>query len=178
MTDAALKDKNFTRAIVIASIGKSKSEVVAGLNERDVYSHKFSLGSQTMDTAIIEHFRQNLGLLIGKRTSEAIRIALGSASPEDDTLTMDVRGRDVEERVPRLVTVNEAEISAAILEVVAEIVGEIQTAVDRVFAETQTEIEHFGVVLKGEGGWLRGLDKRVSVATKLFVVVSDEAYEE
>ena len=55
---------------------------------------------------------------------------------------------------------------------------EIQKAVDRVFEVAQTEIAHFGVVLKGEGGWFRGLDKRVSLETKLFVVVSDEAYEE
>lgn len=175
---AAFKDKNFTRAIVIAKIGKTKSEVIAGLNQRSVYSHTFAFGSQSMDTAIVEHFRQNLGLLIGERTAEAIRINVGSAFPEDETLTMEVRGRDIEEEVPRLVTVTEAEISAAIAKVVAEIVAEIQAAVDSVLAESQTEIEHFGIVLKGEGSWLRGLDKRVSLKTKLFVVVSDEVSEE
>ncbi len=173
-----MKDKDFTRAIVLVSIGKSKSEIVAGLKERSVYSHSFSLGSQTMDAAIVEHFRHNLGLLIGTRTAEAIRVAVGSAFPEDGALTMDVGGRDIEEKGQRRVTITEAEISAAIDEVVAEIVSEIQTTIDRVLEVAQIEIEHFSIMLRGEGGWLRGLDKRVSVATKLPVIVSKKAYEE
>jgi rod shape-determining protein MreB len=91
---------------------------------------------------------------------------------------MDVGGRDIEEKGQRRVTITEAEISAAIDEVVAEIVSEIQTTIDRVLEVAQIEIEHFSIMLRGEGGWLRGLDKRVSVATKLPVIVSKKAYEE
>ena len=173
-----MNDKNLTRAVVLASIGKTKSEIVSGLNERRIYSHKSSLGSLAMDDAIVEHFRHNLGLLIGKRTAQSIRIAVGSAFSEADVLTMDVRGRDIEEKLPRRVTVTEAEVSAAINKVVAEIVGEIQTAVDRVLEVPQNEIGQFGIMLRGEGGRLRGLDKRVSAATKLSVIVSKKAYEE
>ncbi len=173
MTDAAFKDKNLTRAIVIASIGKTKSEVVAGLNERGVYSQHFSLGSQSMDAAIIEYFHRNLGLQIGERTAEAITIAVGSAFPEDDQLSMEVRGRDLEAQVPRTVTVTEAEISAAISKEVETILDEIKTAVEHIPAEARATLTDYGVTLQGKGAFLRELDKRVMIETNLPVVVAE-----
>ncbi len=162
--------------LVIASVGKTESEVVAEVDGRAVYSHRFPVGTQTFGEAVIEHFRLNLNLLIGERTAEAITIAVGSAFPEDDTLSMEVRGRDIEARVPRIVTVTETEISAAISKEVETILGEIKTAVEHIPTEAQAMLTDCGVTLQGEGAFLRGLDKRVMIETNLPVVVAEMAY--
>jgi rod shape-determining protein MreB len=161
--------------IVTTSISTTDSQVVAEVDGRAIYSHRFPVGTQTFGEAAIEHFRQNLGLLIGERTAEAITIAVGSAFPEDDALSMEVRGRDVEAGVPRTVTVTEAEISRAISKEVETIVSEIKIAVEQIPAEAQAALADWGVTLQGEGAYLRGLDKRVMIETNLSVVVASGA---
>ncbi len=165
-----------TPTIVTASIGRTDSQVVAEVDGRAVYSHRFPVGTQTFGEAVIEHFRHNLNLLIGERTAEAITIAVGSAFPEDDDLSMEVRGRDVDARIPRTMTVTEAEISAAISKEVETIVGEIKMAIEHIPTEAQAALADWGVRLQGEGAYLRGLDKRILIETNLPVVVAEVAY--
>lgn len=171
-----MKVENLKPTLVTASIGITESEVVAEVDGRTVYSHRFPVGTQTFGEAVIEHFRWNLNLLIGERTAEAITIAVGSAFPEDDTLSMEVRGRDTEARVPRIVTVTEAEISAAISKEVETILGEIKITVERIPTEAQAALSDCGVTLQGEGAYLRGLDKRILIETNLPVVVAEMAF--
>ncbi len=91
-----MKVENSKPTLVTASIGITESQVVAEVDGHSVYSHRFPIGTQAFGEAVIEHFRQNLNLLIGERTAEAITIAVGSAFPEEDDLSMEVRGRDIE----------------------------------------------------------------------------------
>ena len=163
-------------AIVTLNIGTAESKVAAEVDGHAVYSHRFPVGTQSFSEAVIEHFRLNLNLLIGERTAEAITIAVGSAFPEDDELSMEVRGRDVDARIPRIVTIMEAEISRAISKEVETIVGEIKMAVEQIPTEAQTALADWGVTLQGEGLYLRGLDKRVMIETNLPVVVTEAAY--
>lgn len=162
--------------LVTASIGITQSQVVAEVDGRSVYSHHFLVGTQTFGKAVIEHFRQNLNLLIGERTAEAITIAVGSAFPEDEQLSMEVRGRDIDAGVLRTVTVTEAEISSAIAKEVKTIIGEIKMAIEQIPAEAQAALADWGVTLQGEGAFLRGLDKRVMIETNLPVVVAKIPY--
>jgi rod shape-determining protein MreB len=162
--------------LVTASIGITESQVVAEVEGRSVYLHHFPTGTQTFGEAVIEHFRQNLNLLIGERTAEAITIAVGSAFPENEQLSMEVRGRDLDARVPRTVSVTEAEISAAISKEVDAIVSEIKMAIEHIPIEAQTALADCGVTLQGEGAFLRNLDKRVMIETDLPVVVAEKAY--
>ncbi len=160
--------------LVTANIGTAESKVTAEVDGRAVYSHRFPVGTQTLGEAVIEHFRLNLNLLIGDRTAEAITIAVGSAFPEDDTLSIEVRGRDIEANAPRTVTVTEAEISAAISKEVETIVSEVKMTVEQIPEEAQAALADCGVMLEGKGAWLRGLDKRVMIETNLPVVVADK----
>ena len=162
---------------VTASIGTTESEVIAETDGRTVYTNRFPVGTQTFGDAVIEHFHRNLNLLTGPRTAEAITIAVGSAFPEDDQLSMEVRVRDIKAGVPRTVTVTEAEISAAISKEVEIIVDEIKTAVEHIPAEAQAKLADCGVTLCGEGAFLRGLDKRVMIETNLPVVVAEMVVE-
>ncbi len=161
--------------LVTASISTTESQVVAEVDGRAIYSHRFPVGTQTFGDAVIEHFHRNLNMLIGKRTAEAIVITVGSAFPEDDGLSMEVRGRDLGAQVPRTVTVTEAEISAAISKEVDTILGEVKIAIKQIPAEAQSALSNWGVTLQGEGAFLRGLDKRVMIETNLPVAVAEMA---
>ncbi len=172
----SMKLKISKPTIVTASIGTTDSQVVAEIDGRAVYSHRFPAGTQTFGIAVIEYFRQNLSLFIGERTAEAITIAVGSAFPEDDALSMEVRGRDVEAGVPRTVTITEAEISRAISKEIETIIGEIKKAVEQIPAEAQADLADWGVMLRGEGLYLRGLAKRVMIETNLPVIVAESTY--
>ncbi len=171
-----MKVENSKPTLVTTSIGITESQVVAEVDGRSVYSHRFPIGTQALGEAVIEHFRQNLNLLIGERTAEAITIAVGSAFPEEDDLSMEVRGRDLDARVPRTVNVTEAEISHAISKEVEAVVGEIKMAIEQIPAEAQAALSDWGITLQGEGAFLRGIDKRVMIETNLPVVVADIAY--
>lgn len=168
--------ENFKSTLVTANIGITESEAVAEVGGRAVYSHRFAVGTQTFGKAVIEHFRQNLNLLIGERTAEAVAIAVGSAFPEDEQLSMEVRGRDLDAGVPRTVTVTEAEISRAISKEVETILDEIKIAVEHIPAEAQAALADCGIVLQGEGAYLRGLDKRLMIETNLPVAAADIPY--
>ncbi|MBA3633423.1 MAG: rod shape-determining protein [Acidobacteria bacterium] len=161
-------------ALIILRVGKAATEVVAQINGDTIYSRQFAVGTQTMDVAVVEHFQRKLNMLIGNYTAEAIRIAVGSAFPEDSELAIQVRGRDVDAQMPRTVTVTEAEISAAISNVVETLVNAVKVAVQRVSSEARAALAAFGAIeLTGEGACLRGLDKRLMFATDLLVVIPD-----
>ncbi len=161
--------------LVTANIGNTESEVSVEVEGRSVYSNRFPVGTQTFDDAVIEYFHRNLNLVIGNRTAAAITITVGSAFPEDNTLSLEVRGRDIQAQAPRTVSVTEAEISAAISKEVETILGEIKKAVEHIPAEAQATLTDCGVTLQGKGAFLRGLDKRVIIETNLPVVVAEMA---
>lgn len=165
----------FESSFVIAIIGQAESEVIAKVEGRIVYSHRFSVGIQTFADAVIEYFRRDLKLLIGEKTAEAITIAVGSAFPEDKNLSMEVRGRDLHTETPRIVKITETEISRVISKGIETIVSEIKTAIGQIPSKAQTALADYGVTLNGEGAFLRGLDKRIMLETKLPVVITDTA---
>lgn len=161
-------------ALIILRVDKTASEVAAQINGDTIYSRQFAVGTQTMDAAVVEHFRRNLNLLIGDYTAEAIRIAVGSAFPEEAELAMQVRGRDLDAQTPRTVTVTEAEISTAISNVVETLVSAVQVAVGRVPSEARAALAEFGAIeLRGDGACLRDFDKRLVFATDLPVIVAE-----
>jgi rod shape-determining protein MreB len=165
-----MKVESSKHLFVTVNIGLSESEVVTEVNGRSVYSHRFSVGMQTFGEAVIEHFRHNLNLRIGERTAEAVTIAVGSAFPEDNEHSMEVRGLDIEARIPRIVTVTEAEISRAISKEVEAIIGEVKMAIEQIPAESQAALADCEVMLQGKGAYLRSLNKRVMIETNLPVL--------
>lgn len=166
--------KQIKSALIILRVGKIATGVVAQIDGDTIYSRQFRVGMRTMDAAVVEYFRRNLNLLIGDYTAEAIRIAVGSAFPEDTELVMQVRGRDVEVGVQRIVIVTETEISAAISNVVETLVNAVKVAVQRVPSEAYAALAAFGAIeLTSEGACLRGLDKRLGFATNLTVVIPE-----
>ncbi|HEX8500458.1 MAG TPA: rod shape-determining protein, partial [Pyrinomonadaceae bacterium] len=113
-------------------------------------------------------------LLIGERTAEAIKIQLGSAFPLDEPLSMDVRGRNLIEGIPKTITITDEEVREALADSVATIVNAVRVALERTPPELSADIVERGIVLTGGGALLKNLDKRLSIETGLPVSIADD----
>jgi rod shape-determining protein MreB len=122
----------------------------------------------------MQYLKRKYNLLIGERTAEAIKIEVGSAYPLDKPLTMEIKGRNLIEGVPRTVSIGDGEIREALGECVATIVNAIRVALERTPPELSADISDRGIVLTGGGALLKNLDKRIREETGLPVSIADD----
>jgi rod shape-determining protein MreB len=122
----------------------------------------------------MQFMKRKYNLLIGERTAEAIKMEVGSAYPLDKPLTMEIKGRNLIEGVPRTISVNDTEIREALGECVATIINAIRVALERTPPELSADISDRGIVLTGGGALLKNLDKRIREETGLPVSIADD----
>jgi rod shape-determining protein MreB len=122
----------------------------------------------------MQFMKRKYNLLIGERTAEAIKMEVGSAYPLDKPLTMEIKGRNLIEGVPRTISINDTEIREALGECVATIINAIRVALERTPPELSADISDRGIVLTGGGALLKNLDKRIREETGLPVSIADD----
>ena len=127
-----------------------------------------------MDEAVINYIKRKYNLLIGERTAENIKINVGSAYPDDEPRTMEVKGRDLVAGVPRTVVVNSDEIRDALSEPINAIVEAVKGSLERTPPELAADIVDKGIVLTGGGSLLRNLDILLREETGLPVMLSED----
>jgi rod shape-determining protein MreB and related proteins len=128
-----------------------------------------------MDEAIIQHIREQYRLLVGERRAEEIRMALGSAHPDAlDRCSIEVKGRDLVDGVPKTLVVTDEEIREALREPIMTIVETVRTCLERTPPELAADIIEKGVVLTGGGALLRGIDWLLQHVTQLPVRVAED----
>jgi rod shape-determining protein MreB len=113
-------------------------------------------------------------MLIGERTAESVKIAIGTAYPDGETRTMELKGRDLVAGVPKTLEVNSEEIREAIVEPVNAIVEAVKITLEKTPPELSADIVDKGIVLTGGGALLRNLDVLLREETGLPVVVADD----
>lgn len=120
--------------------------------------------------------RRQHNILVGERTAEQIKIEVGSALVELDDAPPDyaVRGRDLMTGIPKEITVTYSEIAQALDKSISKIEEAILSALESTPPELSADIYRTGIYLAGGGALLRGLDKRISIKTKLPVHVSED----
>ena len=129
----------------------------------------FCLGDQ----AIIAYIRRKHNLLIGERTAEEIKIAIGSADPDASNETMEIRGRNLVDGLPKNVVVTTADVREAISDCLRQIIDAVRETLEKTPPELAADIIDRGVVLTGGGAQLRGLDKLISDEIDIPVRVAD-----
>ena len=140
-----------------------------------VVSRSIRIGGDEMDQDIVAFARREYNLFLGERTSEDIKIAIGSAYPgEWDSQRVTLRGRDLLTGLPRSVEVGADQIREAIEISVAQIVDTIKDTIEETPPELVADIMDQGIVLAGGGALLAGLDRRVAEATQMPVHVADD----
>jgi rod shape-determining protein MreB and related proteins len=158
---------------MIVDIGGGTTEVAVISLAGIVYSKSVRVAGDKMDDAIIQHMKRKYNLLIGERTAEQIKKTLGNAYPMEETLTMEVKGRDLVAGVPKTITTNSDEIREALAEPINAIVEAVRVVLERTPPELSADIVDKGIVLTGGGAQLRNLDILLREETGLPVMLSD-----
>jgi rod shape-determining protein MreB len=159
---------------IVVDIGGGTTDIAVMSLGGIVYSRAVRTAGDAMDDAISEFIKRKYKLLIGERTAEEIKITLGSAFAFDEPLTMEVRGRNLVEGVPRTIVVTDEEVREALDDCVSQIVNAVRVALERTPPELSSDIIDRGIVLTGGGALLRNLDKRLTAETGLPVTVADD----
>jgi rod shape-determining protein MreB and related proteins len=158
---------------MIVDIGGGTTEVAVISLAGIVFARSVRVAGDKMDEAIVQHMKRKYNLLIGERTAEHIKKTIGNAYPEDETRTMEVKGRDLVAGVPRTLVVDSTEIREALQEPIRAIVEAIRIVLERTPPELSADIVDKGIVLTGGGSQLRGLDALIRDETGLPVMLSD-----
>ncbi|MCC5924713.1 MAG: rod shape-determining protein, partial [Crocinitomicaceae bacterium] len=125
---------------------------------------------------IEEYMRRQHNILVGERTAEQIKIEVGAALPELDNPPQDyaVRGRDLMTGIPKEIVVSYTEVAHALDKTISKIEEAILSALEMTPPELSADIYKTGIYLAGGGSMLRGLDKRISMKTKLPVHIAED----
>ncbi len=158
---------------MVVDIGGGTSDVAVISMAGIVYSRSVRVAGNEMDEAIIQYIKRKYNLLIGERTAEEVKMKLGSAFPLDEEITLEIKGRDLVEGIPKTIVVSDEEIREALAETVATIIEAVRVALEQTPPELSADIVDRGIVLTGGGALLKNLDKRLREETGLPVSIAD-----
>ncbi len=156
---------------MVVDIGGGTTDIAVISLSGIVYSRSVRMAGNQMDEAVMNYLKRKYNLLIGERTAEQIKIEIGSAYPLDKPLTMEIKGRNLIEGVPKTITVDDSEIREALSECVSTIMNAVRVALE---PELSADISDRGIVLTGGGALLKNLDKRIREETGLPVSIADD----
>jgi rod shape-determining protein MreB len=161
---------------MVVDIGGGTTEVAVLSLRGLAYTTSVRVGGDKMDEAISSYVRRNHNLLIGEATAERIKKEFGVARPPADGtgLTVQIRGRDLVNGIPKELAITQAQIADAISEPVAQIVEAVRMALENTAPELAADIVDNGIVLTGGGALLRDIDKVLADETGLPVTVADD----
>ncbi len=156
---------------MVVCIGGGTTEIAVISLSGIVESRSEKMAGNQLDEAVIQYVRRKYNLLVGERTAERVKIEIGSAYPLDEKITMEVKGRDLMEGVPKSITISDAEIREAIDECLSVLVNAIRVVLERTPPELSSDIAERGIVVAGGGALIRNLDERIGRETGLPVIL-------
>lgn len=158
---------------MVVDIGGGTSEVAIISLGDIVTAQSVRVAGDDLDEAIISYIRKKHQVLIGERTAEQIKIAIGSAIPFAEETSMEVKGRNQVDGLPKNITVTSSEVWEALSEPLAQIVAAIKSTLEKTPPELAADIIDRGITLTGGGALLNGLDKLISNETGMPVTVAE-----
>lgn len=162
------------RGSAICDVGGGTTEIAVISLSGMVVAHSIRVGGNRIDDAIAAYMKRKHNLLIGERTAEEAKVAVGAAVSMKAPLRTEVRGRDVVTGLPKHVEITSNDIVEAIQEPLRLIVGAVRDVLEETPPELAADIFDRGIVLTGGGAQLRGLDRYVSMHTGIPAIVADE----
>ncbi len=159
---------------MIVDIGGGTTEVAVISLAGIVESRSVRVGGDELDLAISQYMKRVYNLLIGERTSERIKIDIGSAYPTRDDVEIEVKGRDFVSGLPKTIKITGGEIRVALQEPITSIIEAVRTTLERCPPELAADLIDHGIMLAGGGALLSGLDKLISEETSLPVLVAED----
>jgi rod shape-determining protein MreB len=158
----------------IVDIGGGTSEIAVISLGGIVIGRSLRVAGDEMDEAIINYVKLKYSLLLGQPSAEAVKIAIGSAVSYDKPKTFVIRGRDLENGLPRSIKLTDGEIREALGPIIHEIITGISDTLEETPPELISDIMERGIYLAGGGSLIYGIDKAIADATKMPVYISDD----
>jgi len=161
---------------MIVDIGGGTTEVAVISLAGIVYAQSVRVGGDKLDEAIVQYIKRKYNMLIGERTAEAVKIGIGNVyeNNSEDSVTMDIKGRDLVSGIPKTLEVHSDEIREAMSEPINTIVEAVRISLERTPPELAADIVDKGIVLAGGGANLKNLDLLLQKETGLPVVVAED----
>jgi rod shape-determining protein MreB len=158
---------------MVVDIGGGTTEVAVISLGGIVTSISLRVGGDELDEAIINYMKKEYSLMLGERTSEEIKVAVGSAFPLPGEPQAEIRGRDLVSGLPKTIIISAEEVRRAIEEPVAQVCDSVKNTLDRTPPELAADIMDRGLVLTGGGALLRGIDERLKHETGMPVHLAE-----
>jgi rod shape-determining protein MreB len=161
---------------MVVDIGGGTTDVAVISLSGIVCSRSIRCGGDAMDEAVINYVKRKYNMLIGERTAEAVKMAIGTASPTSKTETFEMKGRDLVAGIPKVVVTTSEEIREALQEPLAQIIECVHLTLERTPPELAADIVDRGIMLVGGGSMLKDLDTVLRQETKLPILRSEDPF--
>ncbi|HCX90497.1 MAG: rod shape-determining protein [Deltaproteobacteria bacterium CG12_big_fil_rev_8_21_14_0_65_43_10] len=158
---------------MIVDIGGGTTEVAVISLSGIVYSQSVRVAGDKMDDAIVQYVKRKYNLLIGERTAELVKVTIGTAYPDKDIKTMEIKGRDLIDGLPKILQIDSEEIRSSLAETINAIIEAVRMALERTPPELAADIVDRGIVLVGGGALLKNLDILLKEETGLPIIRAD-----
>jgi rod shape-determining protein MreB len=160
---------------LVVDIGGGTTEVAIISLGGIVASNSVRIGGDRLDQSISDYIRKKYGLAVGDRTSEGIKIEIGSALPLEKEKTMEIKGRDMIAGLPKTITISSNEVTEAMQNEVEKIILAVRNVLEQTPPELSSDVIDRGMIMTGGGSLLRNLDKCLTKATGIPCHVADDA---
>ena len=168
---------NVPQGHMIVDIGGGRTEAAVISMYGIVVSESVRVAGDRLDDAIAAYVKRRHNLVVGDRTAEELKIAIGSAMMLDEEMTYQVRGRDQITGLPRTITVSSTDVTNAIQDPLASIVGAVRSVLERTPPELASDVVDRGIVLSGGTAMLRNLDRLITEEIGIPCYVADNPME-
>ena len=159
---------------IIVDIGGGTTEVAVISLGGIVVSNSIRIAGDELDEEIINYVKREMNLAIGETTAEQIKMQIGCALPLMTDTSMEIRGRDLSNGLPKNVVITSSQVQEAMADSIGEIVDVVKMTLEKTPPELAADIMEKGIVLAGGGALIQNLDKLLSLATGMPVYIAEE----
>jgi rod shape-determining protein MreB len=159
---------------MVVDIGGGTTEVAVISLAGIVFSKSVRVGGDKIDEAILQYVKRKYNLLIGERTAEVIKTTIGTAFPQEEPESIEVKGRDLVSGIPKTLTIDSEEVRLAISEQVDTIIDAVKVALEQTPPELAADIVDRGIFLTGGGALLKNLDVLLKEETGLPIIITND----
>jgi rod shape-determining protein MreB and related proteins len=158
---------------MVVDIGGGTTEVAVISLGGIVTSKSLRIAGDELDISIVTYIKKEYNLMIGERTAEQIKMQIGSAYPEGEEVTMDIKGRDLVSGLPKVLNISSKEIREALREPITAVIDAIKSTLEKTPPELSADVMEKGIMLTGGGAMLHGLDLLISNETHMPVHIAE-----
>ena len=159
---------------MVVDIGGGTTDIAVISLGGIVVSRNLRIAGDEMNEDIIRYCRDEFNLLVGEKTAEDVKIAIGSACPQKEKRQMPVRGRDLVTGLPKEIVINDEQVREALSRSIRIVINNVKTAIEETPPELIADIMQRGIILAGGGSLIKGLDRVIADQSEMPVRMMED----